>query len=428
MKKKLNQITTGISIVDTQWGGFYRGGTYVLIGPRKSGRTLLSLQYAMEGVNNKEVVLYFTNMRPKDLMIQAASIDFDLQTAMNQNRVIVVRVAPPVDLYDSSNPDSYLVEYLNDIVSVVDQYHPSRLIFDELTPFIGFENPGLLQQTFLQMLEAIEEKNVTSLFNLAEPATTQAQTLVDIIAQYSTAIVYLQRKSEDDGPAHGGRATITPNIGHTEGQFTSDYYIEPYKGVGFQIADEKNNNDNFSAQSQNSAPVNYGQQNNAAPISPRITNSKYKPLTNVEQPSNPDRMGFSNLYEYGDFTLILNNQIALYKSTGQSFTLLSLMVDPAAEQQRLLTKNQLLDAIKRASDKKDKICVINDKILVLLGKSDDKNLTSFVNKMRNFFPNQDPNYLAQVMQYIYGFTYDMNDNVVNAEGILKEILEDEFMG
>ena len=41
MKKKIQLVSSGISIVDNAWGGFYRGGTYLLIGPRKSGRTLL---------------------------------------------------------------------------------------------------------------------------------------------------------------------------------------------------------------------------------------------------------------------------------------------------------------------------------------------------------------------------------------------------
>src|SRR3989304_5351831 len=119
MKKKIQLLPSGISIVDNSWGGFYLGGTYLLLGPRKSGRTLLGLQYAMECAKQKEVCLYFTSMRPKDLMIHAASIDFDLQQYMNQNLIIVVRVAPPSDLYDLGNPDDFLVEYMNDIVTVV---------------------------------------------------------------------------------------------------------------------------------------------------------------------------------------------------------------------------------------------------------------------------------------------------------------------
>src|SRR5512147_2191525 len=98
MKKKIQLVSSGISIVDNAWGGFYRGGTYLLVGPRKSGRTLLGLQFAKESIKQKEICLYFTSMRPKDLMIQAASIDFDLQNYMNQNQVIVVRVAPPMGI------------------------------------------------------------------------------------------------------------------------------------------------------------------------------------------------------------------------------------------------------------------------------------------------------------------------------------------
>ena len=65
MNQKIQLLTSGIPLVDDKWGGFYRGGTYLLVGARKSGRTLLSLQYAMECAKQKNVCLYFTSMRPK---------------------------------------------------------------------------------------------------------------------------------------------------------------------------------------------------------------------------------------------------------------------------------------------------------------------------------------------------------------------------
>ena len=139
MKKEVNMsssirlISSGFNFIDKKWGGIYRGGSYMLVGPRKSGRTLLGLQFALESAKSQEVCLYFTTMRPKDLMIQAASLNFDIQAYMNQNLIIVVRVAPPNDVYDMPNPDDYLVEYMNDIITVVNQYNPQRIIFDELT-------------------------------------------------------------------------------------------------------------------------------------------------------------------------------------------------------------------------------------------------------------------------------------------------------
>ncbi|MBZ0201295.1 MAG: hypothetical protein K8H86_15610, partial [Ignavibacteriaceae bacterium] len=235
MKRKIQVVPTGISLVDKSWGGFYRGGTYLLIGPHKSGRTLLGLQYALECAKQKEVCLYFTSMRPKDLMIHAASIDFDLQQFMNQNLIIVVRVAPPTDLYEVPNPDEFLVEYLNDIVTVVDQYQPNKIVFDELTPFIGFRNVALLQDSFAQTTEAIEDAGITSLFILGDPATPAAKQIVDSLAQYSTGVIYLQKNEPGTGKPQGGRMTITPNVGHTEGQFSSNYSVEPYKGVTLEI-------------------------------------------------------------------------------------------------------------------------------------------------------------------------------------------------
>lgn len=420
MKKKLNLATTGISLVDEAWGGFYRGGSYLLLGPRKSGRTLLALQFALEAAKNKEVCLFFTSMRPKDLMIHAASIDFDLNTYMNQNLIIVVRVAPPADIYESANPDNHLVEYLNDIASVVGQYNPSRLVFDELTPFVGFENIGLLQQTFLNTIESIEEKNITSLFIVAEPATPFSQMIVDTIAQYSTAIIYLQKNSEEGRTGQGGRATITPNIGHTEGQFTSDYFIEPYRGITFSFEVPQKN-----AGSQVVPEHGHiqGSQNIVQPTpAPKTsTNSKYKPLTNVDVVQ--EKFSFSNFYDLSEFALILNNQIALYKSTGQPFTLISFKLDPLAQQQNILSMMQLQNALRLSTDKKDKICVVNNNVLVLISSADDKVYSQLVSKMKSNLPNTDKSYQDLVMQYLFGFPYVVNDKVQNADTLLNEILE-----
>ena len=418
MKRKVNQVKTGLALIDKAWGGFYRGGTYLLIGPRKSGRTLLGLHYAMESAKNKEVCIFFTSMRPKDLMIHAASIDFDLQTYMNQNLIIVVRVAPPTDIYETENPDNFLVEYLNDIVTVIEQYQPERLIFDELTPFVGFENLGLLQQTYLQTIEAIEERNITSLMVLAEPATPLAQMIVDSLAQYSTAIIYIQKKVDENGtPVSGGRATITPNIGHTEGQFSADFYIEPYQGIVFEYDNQPKFQNPFQVdEPKNEQPGLLNGNSNSS--------KKYKPITNVDSPN--DKISFTNFYELSEFSLLLNNQIALYKSTGQPFTLISMKLDAIAEQQRILTINQLQNAIRLSTDKKDKLCVVKDKILILMGRGDDRNLNSIVSKIKLNLPNNDPNFLGVIMKYIYAFTYEVTESVVNAETILSEILEEEI--
>ncbi len=404
MKKKIQLLTSGITLADNAWGGFYRGGTYLLIGPRKSGRTLLGLQYAMECASQKEVCLYFTSMRPKDLMIQAASIDFDLQHYMNQNLIIVVRVAPPSDLYEAGNPDEFLVEYLNDIVTVVNQYQPNKIVFDELTPFIGFNNINLLQDVFVHTIEAIEESGITSLFILGDPVTPLAHSIVDALAAFSTGIVYLQKNEEEVNKSQGGVMTITPNIGHTEGQFRANYFIEPYKGINVDFQRPKTH-------------PGFGH------VVPASADLKYKSLAEIDLPV--ESISFSNFYSINDFYLILNNQIALFKSTGQIFTIVSFKLDQTAEKLNLLTITQLQNAVRLATDKKDKICILSNKVVILITKDDQKNVNSMIARVKGNLPNNDPNYLKNVLQYLSVYALKVDENVQSADDIFQQLNGDE---
>ncbi len=246
MKKKIQLLPSGIPLVDQAWGGFYRGGSYLLVGARKSGKTILALQYAMECALRNEVCLYFTSVRPKDLLINAASIDFDLQHYMNENLVIVVKVTPPSNIELADNPDDYLVEYIKDIADVVTKYQPSMIVFDELTPFIGFKNLDLLNKTFGESSEVVEDLGITSLYVAGEPAANASRKVVDILKNYSTGIINLQKRGEFVSKSETGKMTIIPQVGHAEGQFSANYFIEPYKGVNVDYKPAKVSNQDLS--------------------------------------------------------------------------------------------------------------------------------------------------------------------------------------
>ncbi|MCF8242036.1 MAG: RAD55 family ATPase [Melioribacteraceae bacterium] len=395
-------ISSGFKLIDKNWGGVYRGGSYVIIGPRKSGRTLLGLQFALETAKSQEVCLFFTNMRPKDLMIQAASLNFDIQSYMNQNLIIVVRVAPPNDIYEMHNPDDYLVEYLNDIVTVVNQYHPDRIIFDELTPYIGFNHINRLRDSFLHTIERIEDHDITSMFIISEPATQRAQELVETITNTVTGVIYLKKsQSKFDSKFHGGTVVITPNVGHAEGQFSAEYKIEPYKGISIDSGEETKVEEEDSNGSEDS---DFQEPGNIRLTRMDVTSESYT---------------FSNVYSYTDFQLILNNQIALYRSTGQKFNLISFKLDPAAQVKGLLSLNQLKSSVKSSTDKKDKICVVDNKVMVLVVRSDRQKITNLMQNLLHSLPSQDRNYLRAVVEFISIFNAEVNESVENADAMIE---------
>src|ERR1035437_2662209 len=412
MKKKIQLLASGISLVDSAWGGFYRGGTYMMIGARKTGKTLLSLQYAMESAGQNELCLYFTSKRPKDLIIQAASINIDLQELMDQNLIIVVRVAPPNDIGNVPDADQYLVEYLNNIVTIVDQYQPSKIIFDELTPFIGFQNIDLLKDTFLKTIEAIEDFGITSLFIFGEPATQSAEQIIDAISTYGTGIIYLRNGVLTDKEYHGGKMSISPNIGHTQGKFSADYVLEPNKGVT-TVA---------KSSSVSGVPVSIdapGPGSSVAPIG-----RKYKSLTDIDTAGEP--VTHSNYYDINDFNLLLNNQIALYKSTGQVFTILSFRLDMEAERKGLITIGQLQNAVRLSTDRKDKICILANNVVVLITREENqKGIKGLISKIKSNLPGNDPDFIKSVIPYISIYAVKVDENVHNANDILELLVENE---
>ncbi|MGB5850597.1 MAG: ATPase domain-containing protein [Ignavibacteriaceae bacterium] len=403
MTKKIQLFPSGIPLVDFAWGGLYRAGTYFLIGPRKSGRTLLALQYALECAQRREVCLFFTTMRPKDLMIHAASIDFDLQHYMNQNLIIVVRVTPPEELLEVGDPDILLTEYIKDIVPVVEQYNPNKIVFDELTPFIGFKDLKFLRDTFLNTIEGIEDAGITSLYLSAEPANPASQAIIDTLIDCSTGIIGLQKKAEVIDKYHSGIMTITPNVGHTEGKFSANYYIEPYKGILVDYI-----------------PSEPGR------IKPKLftpaDEQKYESFADIKMED--DAITHSNVYSLQDFELIINNQIALYQITGQEFALVSIRLDEYAERKGMLTLNQLKNAIRLSTEKKDKICSIGSKIFVLITRPKDNVVANFVTKIKSNLPNDDPNFFEAISPHISVYAVTVNKDVNNAEGMIAKILKD----
>lgn len=399
MKKKIQLLPSGIPLVDQAWGGFYRGGSYLLVGARKSGKTILALQYAMECAMRNEVCLYFTSVRPKDLLINAASIDFDLQHYMNENLVIVVKVTPPANINLADNPDDYLVEYIKDIADVVTKYQPSTIAFDELTPFIGFKNLDLLNKTFGESSEVVEDLGITSLYVAGEPAANASRKVVDILKNYSTGIINLQKRGEFVSKSETGKMTIIPQVGHAEGQFSANYFIEPYKGV-------------------------YVDYKPAVVTEPGIEgNKKYTSVSDLDLPK--DTLSLSSVYSLSDFELILNNQVAFYKSTGQVFTLFSICLDESAKRSKLLNMNQLQNAVRLSTDKKDKMCVVGNKVIVLFTNEERKDINTLLAEIKNNLPNNDPEYLNTIVKHLSVYSLKVDPDIRNAEDMFGQLSLDD---
>ena len=161
--------------------------------------------------------------------------------------------------------------------------------------------------------------------------------------------------------------------------------------------------------------INHQYRFNRSEINEWILSSKIElssSLINLAVINSPDYL-VPNIYSINDFKLIINNQIALYKTTGQMFTILSLRLNPTIASQPRISFEQLNYSVKSVAHKKDKICTIDDKIYILITKSDDKLIDDFISKVHQSLSSNGSTNVTYLMLKV-------NDSMNSADDVFKE--------
>ncbi len=211
------KIPFGIDVIDRVWGGVYRGGTYLIYGRAALGRTLISLQFARTGVERGETCMFISPARPKDLMIQAASIGFDLRTAYEKDQVRLFRIPPTLNVDTTS--DASLVSALNDLIMVIQEYEPDRLVIDDFTPFVQFRSFNHFKAAFTQMLEQLSLLDTTTLLGMGEPASERARQVIEFISSQITGTIHIEEDEEHPGTTWR-KISLIPNVGQIQSPVT----------------------------------------------------------------------------------------------------------------------------------------------------------------------------------------------------------------
>ena len=287
---------------------------------------------------------------------------------------------------------------------------------DKSSANIGFKNLNSLRSTFLHVLETIEDRDITSIFVVAEPATKRTNEIIDVIANNVTGVIYLKKGVKKiAGKYYGGTVVITPNVGHTEGQFSDTYKIEPYQGVIVELSDQVPTVEKQVTESEDfvreyditeNEPV---EQTTLKENKPEIPQKSTKNIVNINA---------ANVYSYNDFSLILNNQIALFKSAGQKFNLVSFSVSKALLETKNISFVQIKAAIVEATERREKVCYIDDIVLVLIPRSTDDRVAEFIldvkAKLISYgFQEEDINSVVKL------FNYEVDDQLDRADTILE---------
>ncbi len=207
------KIPSGVDAVDREWGGLYDGGSYLAYGRMSNGRGLLSLRFAQIGAALEEKTLYVSSERSKDLIIQAASIGFDIRRAHRLGVFKLVRVPQLL----KPHPDRVGERFspFERLVSQVRSYRPKRLVVADAMTFAGKLDPlsGEFRAAYATFLEQIEPLGTTLMVTLPEPTNEVARRFTEFVMSRSTAAIFVGR-SDAAETAQQYQLTLIPQIGH----------------------------------------------------------------------------------------------------------------------------------------------------------------------------------------------------------------------
>lgn len=207
-------LFTGIDVVDRTWGGFFRGGSYLLYGRATSGRDLLTLRFTQIGADAGESCLFISPQRPKDLMIQAASIGFDLRGAYEAGLVKLLRIPPA--MAQQGQEDDGILRAIRDLVGLIREYRPQRLVINDFMPFVLFRSFDRLKAAITDLLEHTDVLDMTMVVVMSEPGNDPSRRIVEFIGSQMTGTLHLEMP-EEGVESTERRLTLTPHIGHVRG-------------------------------------------------------------------------------------------------------------------------------------------------------------------------------------------------------------------
>ncbi len=220
------KILTGIDAIDRNWGGFYRGGSYLAYGRAASGRDLLTMRFTQVGVQMGESVLFLSPSRPKDLMIQAASIGFNLREAYAQGLVKLLRI-PPV-LNQQSSDDSGILKSMRDLVAIIRREKPQRLVLNDFMPFVMFRSFDRFRGAFVEMLEHTDVLDMTMVLVMSEPANKESHQMIDFMNTQMTGSIHVMTPGEREDLHNKRRLVLMPNIGHLRRKSEEIWDLTPF--------------------------------------------------------------------------------------------------------------------------------------------------------------------------------------------------------
>ena len=244
-EKSIQLIKSGNPFVDKSWGGFYEGGTYLIIGPPHSGKTILALQFALQAREGADKSLYISTSKLNDVIINSSAINIDLQQNIDDGLCTLTKISLREASEQKSESRSNVINYFNDLRNLLTSFTPSRVVIDELSPFLSLKYSKLFYELFLDTKSYLQDRGITILYLIRKTKIPELEILNSSLQDLSTANIFLKSKTSPVNKINPGTMEIVSNMGYYQGKFSCKYFVEVGKGLEIEFHQTTKSENNF---------------------------------------------------------------------------------------------------------------------------------------------------------------------------------------
>lgn len=169
------------------------------------------------GVLLEEKTMFISPGKPQDWRIQAASVNFDLETAQKEGQVRLIWV--PGGSPQNGVSDMQASRAIQDLVGLIRAEKPERVLINDFTPFLRFRSFDRFRQMFGWMIEQLAHADATVLLMMPDIINAQSQQIVEFIRNQMTGSIHVsmpekeQEVSQEFSP-ESRRLVLWPGVGH----------------------------------------------------------------------------------------------------------------------------------------------------------------------------------------------------------------------
>jgi len=196
----ITKTLSGIPLLDDTYGGVFSNRSFLVTGAKGAGKTVMGLQFILEGLEQDDRCVYLSTMVADDLGILAESLGFKLSSYVTSEALTLLEYESFMSGSGSPGLDMLPPEGFEQLRSIIHANSIERVVLDTVLPWVSVRDPERMPQQVFSFTRSLDRLGVTTMLTLPKPVSTLAFRLKKSIEEVVPISILLQ-PSEGSEPS-----------------------------------------------------------------------------------------------------------------------------------------------------------------------------------------------------------------------------------